>query len=191
VESDLGKNAESEAAFKKSIELAPTYAAYSNLGALYYSEKRYSDAAAATEKALALNDQDYRVWQNLDNAYTWLGDHAKAQAAADHELSLLEAQAKVRPRDARMQSALAVLYARKKLREKTLMHIQAALAMSPGESWILVDVAEAYEDLGDRRQAIAYAQDGLKRGYDLDDLKNIPGLVAALKDPNFQFPGKK
>ncbi|MGA8222112.1 MAG: protein kinase [Candidatus Acidiferrales bacterium] len=190
-ESDLGRNAESEAAYKKSIELAPSYAAYSNLGSLYYSEKRYADAAAATEKALSLNDKDYRVWQNLDNAYTWLGDHAKAQAAADHELQLLEAAVKVRSSDPRIQSSLAVLYARKKQREKALTRIQAALALSPEDSWILMDVAEAYENLGERGRAIADTEDGIKRGYDLDDLKNIPGLVPVLKDPNFHLPAGK
>jgi eukaryotic-like serine/threonine-protein kinase len=191
VESDLGKNTESEATFKKSIGLAPSYAAYSNLGALYYSEKRYGEAAEATEKALTLNDQDYRVWQNLDNAYTWLGNEKKARAAADHELELLEEEVKVRPREARIQSSLAVLYARKKFRDKALTRIDAALALAPDEAWVLVDVSEAYENLGDRREAIAYAEQGLKHGYALDDLKNIPGLVSVLKDPNFHVPGKQ
>ncbi|MGH9745130.1 MAG: protein kinase domain-containing protein [Candidatus Acidiferrales bacterium] len=191
VESDLGKNTEAEAALKKSIELAPSYIAYSNLGAIYYTEKRYADAAAATEKALALNDQDFRVWENLENAYSWLGDEAKAKAAADRVLELLEAQVKVRPRDARVQSDLAVLYARKKLRGKALTGIQAALAMAPDDALVLGDVAEAYEVLGDRREAISHVELALKHGYDLDELKNIPGLVSVLKDPNFHVPGKK
>jgi eukaryotic-like serine/threonine-protein kinase len=188
---DLDKYAEGEAAFKKSIELAPSYPAYTNLGFLYFSQKRYADAAAATEKALTLNDQDYRIWQNLDYAYTWLGDEAKAKAAAERELVLLEAQVKVRPKDSRVQSALAILYARKKLREKALSHVHAALAMSPDEPWIMVDVAEAYEALGDRREAVAHIEEGLRRGYDLDDIKNIPGLAPVLQDPNFHVPGKK
>jgi eukaryotic-like serine/threonine-protein kinase len=191
VELDMGKNAEGEAALKKSLELAPNYVAYSNLGALYYSEKRYADAAAATEKALALDDQDYRVWQNLDNAYTWLGDREKASAAADHQLVLLEALVKVRPQDARVQSALAVLYARKKLPDKAMTRIQTALALSPDEPWVLVDVAEAYEDLGNRREAIAHVEKGLQLGYDLEELKNIPGLVPVLRDPNFHVPAKQ
>jgi hypothetical protein len=55
---------------------------------------------------------------------------------------------------------------------------------------VLVDVAEAYEALGDRRNAITYVEDGLKRGYDLDDVKNIPWLIPVLDDPNFHRPGK-
>jgi len=191
VESDLGRNSESEAALKKSIEIAPSYAAYSNLGAVYYSEKRYADAAAATEKALALNSDDYRVWLNLENSYAWLGDSAKANTSADRALELLEGQLKVRPRDARVNSALAVLYARKKMRDKSLTRIQTALALSADEPWVLMDAAEAYEELGDRHQAIHYAEEGLKRGYDPDDLKNIPGLQPVLKDPNFHLPPGK
>jgi len=190
MEVDLGRTSEGEAAFKKSIELAPSYPAYANLGSLYYTEKRYADAAAATEKALALNDQDYRVWHNLASAYTWLKLSDKANAAADRELELLESHVKIQPKDARIQSDLAILYARRGLREKALLRIQAALAMSPEEAWVLVDVAEAYEALGDRRNAVTYVEEGLKRGYDLDDVKNIPWLVPVLNDPNFRLPGK-
>src|SRR5215468_2686584 len=50
-----------EAALKKSIDLSPSYPAYANLGILYSQQKRYEESAAATEKALQLNDQNYRV----------------------------------------------------------------------------------------------------------------------------------
>jgi len=191
MEVDLGKTAEGEAAFKKSIELAPSYAVYANLGSLYYSEKRYADAAAALEKALALNDHDFRVWHNLASAYTWLKNTDKANAASGRELDLLESLVKVQPRDAGAQSDLAILYAGRNLHDKALLRIQAALAMSPEDPVVLVNVAEAYEALGDRRSAVTYVEDALKRGFDLDDVKNIPGLLPVLGDSNFRIPGKK
>src|SRR5262249_55754598 len=58
-------NTLAENAFRKSIQIAPSYAAYANLGNLYMDEKRYSDSVEATRRALQLNDSDYRVWINL------------------------------------------------------------------------------------------------------------------------------
>ena len=80
---DAKLTSDAEQALKKSIELAPSYPAYANLGQLYYTEKRYSESAAMTEKALQLNDQNYLVWNNLVNAYGWLKQKDKAAAARE------------------------------------------------------------------------------------------------------------
>ena len=187
----LGNFGAAETAFQKSIQLAPSYAAYANLGSLYNDQKRYADAAASTEKALAINGKDYRVWHNLASDYTWLKDDSKAGAAAERELALLEARVKDAPKDARAQSSLAILYARKKMREKALTRIQAALALAPDDPGVLVEAGETYEALGDRREAVSHVEQGLKRGYSLDDVKNDPWLVPVLSDPSFQSPVQK
>ena len=70
-------------ALEQSINLHPSYPAYSNLGSVYLAQQRYADAAAATEKALALNDRDYQVWNNLVLAYEWLKQPDKANAARE------------------------------------------------------------------------------------------------------------
>jgi Flp pilus assembly protein TadD len=74
---------QAEAALNKSIELSPSYPAYANLGLLYSQEKRFEESAAATEKALQLNDQNYRVWENLAVAYERLDQKDKVAAARE------------------------------------------------------------------------------------------------------------
>ena len=175
-----------EAAFQKSIELAPNYQAYANLGWLYIERKRYSDAAAATLKALALNDKDWRVWANLDLAYTWLKDDAGVRFAREKALPLLEHYAAVNPREAPVESMLSMLYAEKQEREKALARARAALVLAPDDPSILADVAETYDDLGDRRRAIQFARHSLEKGYTLSDLEQRPALEAVLADPDFQ-----
>ena len=65
--------------FERSIEIKPNYGAYSNLGILYYQERRYADAARMYEKALDLGDYDYLVWGNLALAYQRIpGESEKA-----------------------------------------------------------------------------------------------------------------
>jgi serine/threonine protein kinase/tetratricopeptide (TPR) repeat protein len=188
---DSQSNAAAEGAFQKSVQLAPNYQAYANLGWLYASQKRYADAAAATRKALELNDKDWRVWANLQLAYTRLNDGEKTRAARAKTLSLLEEYALLNSQDATVQSMLSTYYAEDKLREKALSCANVALALAPKDPSVLADVAETYDDLGDRKRAIHYAQDSLKNGYTLADLQERPALSGLLADPSFRPRGKK
>jgi tetratricopeptide (TPR) repeat protein len=180
-----------EAALKRSIQLGPNYEAYSNLGWLFMTQKRWGDAMEALHKALALNDKDWRVWANLLVSYQWLGDQANAQAARAKTISILEANALLNPQEASVQSNLSTFYAEDKLREKALAHADSALALAPKDPGVLADVAETYEDLGDRKRAVQYAQRSLKNGGTLSDLQRRRALQVMLADPSFRSNGKQ
>ncbi len=182
---------QAQEALKKSVELSPSYPAYANLGSLYYSQGRYAESAAMTEKALQINDKDFQVWFNLLQAYRWLKEDAKAAAAAARATRLLEGLVQTSPQDAQIQSALGMLYASQKLRDKAVPRIEAALALAPKDTRVLADVGEAYEALGDRAQALRYLHESLKTGTSLDELKGgRPELQAVLTDPSFRANGK-
>ncbi|MEO8727044.1 MAG: protein kinase [Acidobacteriaceae bacterium] len=187
---DAKSNAEAEAALKKSIALAPSYAAYGNLGALYNDEKRWAESVHATRQALAINDQNYVVWQNLMGAYLALHDKKAAAEARAKATALLEKYVVLHPQDAGAQSALADFYAADHLREKALMHMETALALNPKDPSVLADIAEAYEDLGDRKQALEYARLSLQNGNKMDDLQSRTALASLLADPSFRSNGK-
>jgi tetratricopeptide (TPR) repeat protein len=72
-----------ESALRRSLALDTTNAAYSNLAQLYLHEKRYADAVAASDKAIALNGQEILSWRYAELAYRWLGEHQKADRALD------------------------------------------------------------------------------------------------------------
>jgi serine/threonine protein kinase/tetratricopeptide (TPR) repeat protein len=183
---DAQSDATAEAAFKKSLQLAPNYQAYANLGWLYMAQKRYADSAAMTQKALDLNDKDWRVWANLLIAYTWLNDKKEIPIVRAKTLSALEQYALLDSKEAAVQSMLSTFYGEDKLREKTISHANAALALAPHDPNVLADIAEAYDELGERQKAIQYARDSLKQGYTIDDLKGRPALLPLLADPNFR-----
>ena len=182
--------AAAEAAFQKSFQLAPNYQAYANLGWLYIVQKRYTEAVAANHKALELNDKDWRVWGNLQLAYTWLGDNENSRFARTTTLQILERYILVNSQDGPAQSTLGTLYAQDKLRDKALTHAQSALSLAPRDPAVLADIAQIYDDLGDRNHAIQYGNESLKNGYTLTDLQVQPRLQALLADPNFR-PRKK
>lgn len=177
---------QAEAALKRSIALSPSYAAYANLGLLYSQEKRYPESAAITEKALALNDKNYRVWENLAVAFERLNEREKAAAARDRELALVEANSKTQPKDGELQSYLGLLYAQKHLPDEADRHLQTALALRGDDQVVLENVAEAYEDLGRRRQALQYIEKALDKGYPEEDIRTNPAFAGLLADPNFR-----
>jgi eukaryotic-like serine/threonine-protein kinase len=187
---DAKLTSDAEQALKKSIELAPSYPAYANLGQLYYTEKRYSESAALTEKALQLNDQNYLVWNNLLNAYVQLNEKDKASAASTRLMQLAERSAKLNPQDALPQVKLANLYARQNNREKALARIDTALALSPDDPGVLDDVAVAYEILGERSLALKYIHHALQKGYPLQQVTNDPDMQRLVLDPSFRPKGK-
>ena len=186
-------NAESypaaERALKKSIELAPSYPAYSNLGTLFTVQQRYIEAAPATERALQLNDNDYQVWNNLLGIYEWMNESAKAEEARKRMMPLVERAVKLKPQDAQAQSILAMLYAKAKEKDKALEGVQTALALAPDDPGVLSNVADAYELLGDRRNAIAYLEKALQKGFTLEQAKTDPDMRSLLQDSRFH-PGK-
>ncbi len=192
VYSDMGDKhyPEAEQMLRKSLALEPSYGAYANLGHLYIQQQKFAEAAAATEKAVQLNDKDYTTWFNLAFAYECLKDKEKAGKAQDREMALLEPAALDTPRDATVQSSLGLLYAKKKLREKAISRIQSSLALSPDDPNVLATVGEAYENLGDRAQALQYIEKSLQKGYDLADLKSTPDLQGLLSDPGFRPSAK-
>jgi hypothetical protein len=69
--------------------------------------------------------------------------------------------------------------------------VHTALALEPKNGDILGNVAETFETLGDRKQAIEYARASMATDYGLKGLETQPGLRAVLADPNFRTSGKK
>ncbi len=181
---------EAEQLLRKSLAIEPGYPAYTNLGYLYLQQQKYSEAADALEKALQLNDRDYLTWNNLVFAYEGIKDKEKAGKARDRAIGLLEPVTRDTPRDALAQSNLGLLYAQKKLREKAIPRIQSSLALLPDDPNILQNAGQAYEDLGDRTQALQYIEKGLQKGISLGDLKKTPDLQGLMSDPNFRPSGK-
>jgi Flp pilus assembly protein TadD/TolB-like protein len=181
---------QAEQDLKKSIALSPGYPAYANLGLLYMQERRYADAAAATEQALKINGNDYMVWNNLMLAYQGSKQADKAANARQKAEELAERVAQLKPRDAVAQSTLADLYAADKQNDKAMARIRSSLALAPDDPNVLSNVGEAYEFLGDREQALKYIEKSLQKGYALDEITNEPGLQALIADPRFKPAGK-
>jgi tetratricopeptide (TPR) repeat protein len=182
---------EAESAFRKSLQLTPSYEVYANLAVLYMGQNRYQEAADTTRKALAMNAKDWRVWDNLLLSYVWLGQKDNAASTRVTTIKLLSQWVAEHPQDAGALGDLADFYAEDKLRDKAISEINGALALAPNDTDVLLSAADVYEHLGDRARALDYVRLGMKNGASMDDLRERYALRALVSQENFQRSGKQ
>jgi Flp pilus assembly protein TadD len=149
-------------------------------------EKRYGEAATATEHALQINGNNYLVWNNLMVAYEGAKDDQKAKVARQRAEQTAEKIVSIKPQDAEAQSTLATLYAQDKQTAKALAKCQTSLALAPDDPNVLSNVGEAYEFMGDRAQALEYVEKAISKGYAVESIVDDPGLQALVTDPRFK-----
>ena len=185
-----GTEAAAEAALKRSIAISPSYFAYGNLGFLYLKQHRFEESIEATKKGLDLNDQSDDLWGNLTAAYEWVKENGNADSARARAIALLSQVVKVNPQNAEAQATLAALQAKNGQREKALDGIRISLALSPGSKYVLSQVADAYELLGDREDAIRSLKAALVNGLHVQQEAGDPEIQGVLSDRRFKDAGK-
>ncbi|QNI32417.1 protein kinase [Alloacidobacterium dinghuense] len=169
-----------EDALRKSLALAATNGAYGNLAMLYLHEKRYAEAAAASEKAIALDTQQILSWRFAELAYRWLGNRQRADAALNQIENVARAQTAMNPRNAQDQSWLGLAYAKKGLCGQANPHIDAALSLAPGDSQVVVNAVEAYNLCADETSAEKLIKKARQNGVSFADLQLDPDMQSLL-----------
>ena len=184
---DPGMLAQAEKALKRSIAISPTSGAYSNLGILYLEMRRFRESVAASYEAIKLDDQNYGTWYNLTAAYEWLKDEDNASSVREKTIELAERTVRENQLDAEAQATLAALYAKSGNKQAALAKIHISLALAPDSQYVLSQIADAYEQLGKRREAIKFLKQALAHGLSKGQLKGdpevqelIPGLGLSL-----------
>jgi serine/threonine-protein kinase len=181
---NAGDMATAEKEMKEAIRLAPTYTAYYNFAWRYYTQQRYPEATAMAELASELNPDDYKVWQMLGLCYEWTDQFDKARVAYRRELLTLQKSGPLKAGDAIAQAELGLLYSKLQRREEAIRRLQTALALDPDNPDVLALAGETHENLSDRKQALAFFESAVKRGFDVKRLYNNPDLRQFVKDPN-------
>jgi serine/threonine protein kinase/tetratricopeptide (TPR) repeat protein len=175
-----------EQSLARSIEIAPSFEAYANLGVLYLQELRFQLAASASEKALSMNDKNYDVWTNLLICDDWLKLSDKSAEVRRHLVPLLEQAVRLNPHDANAHATLASVYAATHEKAKSLSNVQTALALTPDNPDTLLNAADTYELLGERQQAVQYLQQALKHNLKQVTLRTDPYMQNVLQQGSFR-----
>jgi tetratricopeptide (TPR) repeat protein/TolB-like protein len=182
----LGKLQESIPAYQKSIQLAPSYVAYMNLGYVYTTLRQYPQAIEALEKSVELGPNQEDARGSLADAYRYSGQKEKADATYDKAIALAFQGLQVNPQDSGTMGDLAVYYAKRGDSEHATEYITRTRAIDKHDLSLLYDQA-LVENLGGKTaDAIATLHEALSKGYSVNDTKNDIEFQNLQNNPAFQ-----
>jgi tetratricopeptide (TPR) repeat protein len=184
----LGREQDAEKMTMRALEFGPDYAAYSNLAFGYWHQERYADAARFFEKALQLDDTDYRIWAFLASAYYWIpGKEEKARDIYQRAITMVEKELKNNPRDQKLLSDLALYCATAGKSEKARTILQQLVDSEPDILDVIIDIGFVYERLGERELALKWIEKALeKEDQALKEIEDFPDLRELRADERFQ-----
>ncbi len=182
----LGREEEAIAAYETSISIKPNYRAHSNLATLYRSQGRFAEAADSYRRALELEDNDYRVWGSLAGTLTLIrGRGPEAENAYRQAVRRAERELEVRPGNPFVEAMLAQYYVELREPEKGRAMVERARAEGGNRPDVCVQVAAAYELLGDRQEALEMVCAGLDLGCEPESWTRDPAMASLAADPEF------
>lgn len=184
--SALDKAEDSVAAYQKSIELAPTWLAYSNLGGEYLLMKRYPEAIQALEKAVELGPNQELAMGNLADAYRYSGQKDKANATYEKAIALAFQDLRVNPQNTEVMGDLASYSAKKGDAAKAAEFIQRARSINKNDVELIHTQALVEAFAGKPADAVRALREALGKGYSVKQVKDDPDLAVLQSRPDFQ-----
>ena len=182
----LGKNIFAITNFEKSLEIQPSYSAYSNLGTIYFFDQNYEEAREVFEKALAIEDSSYFIWGNLADSRRLLGDKEEALDAYERAVYFAEQELKVLKKDAGIYRLLARYYAFLENKDKALMNIARAREFAPNNTEVLMSCVKVYELVDERDEALSALAKLIEIGGSVSELDRNPDMQELRSDPRYQ-----
>jgi tetratricopeptide (TPR) repeat protein len=175
---------EAERSLLTALRLQETSQVLTNLGALYYQEERFVEAARYFEKSLNPEPPNALQYYDLGETYRHLGLVPEAIATYRRGLLLAESDVAQNPREPFPRGRLALLFALLGERHRAEFEIAQALSMGAGNFRVLRYAAFMFETLGEREktlQVLGNAPQGL-----LDELSIQPDMKDLQRDRRFQ-----
>jgi tetratricopeptide (TPR) repeat protein/TolB-like protein len=184
---ELDRYAEAIQTLQKSIAIRPTGAAYSNLGTAYFYSKRFTEAVGSYERAVQLDQNDYRVWRNLGDAYYWAPElRGKAHTAYQKAVSLSATALKLNPRDASALEFSAISKGMLGQRSAALDSIRRALRGNPKDPDLLFAAALVYNHFGKDAETLKWLAKARDAGISPARLRDTPDFDHFHGDSRFQ-----
>ena len=181
-----GQLREAEQALARSIAIQPTPTAITNLSVLQFSQGRYAEAARSAERATTPDCRDYRVFRNLAAALYWApGERSRIGAVCGRMAELVSEERRLDPSNpaAVVELADCLAMAGERARARTLL--AEGIALGKVETPVARIAAGAYEQIGDRDQALRWLGAALRGGYSRDQVEKDPWLEALRGDSRY------
>ncbi len=182
----LGRYDEAEKALRRAIAIQPSSAAYSNLGFCFFLRRQYAAAVPWFQKATGLQPRDDKLWRNLGDAFSRVPALANQSAAAyGTAIKLAQQRLALNPRSADALTALALYCAKAGDKANALVTARQATEL-PLSSEMYLRLADTYEILGDRDQALQSLGTGITKGLGRKQIEEDPDLEALTSDSRYR-----
>ncbi len=178
--------------FSKSLAIAESPQAYSNLAASYILQGRFAAAVLLLEKASLMEGAGHEVWGNLGDAYFYAdGFSEKAQPAYERAVELAKRYLAVNPDKTKARAELAFYLIRLGHRKQALEEIARIDESMQADPEVAFRSALVYELAGDRKKAMDILAAAISAGFspaiteaamDLKQLRQDPRYRALLKN---------
>lgn len=171
--------------FESSLKLDPRADTMMALGSVYFRQNDFESAIAAYGRAVDAAPKQFDAWGNLAETYVATGKHdTQAAEAFQKAAALAEDERKRTPNDSYTISMLGKYYASLQNGNRALPLLRKAIALAPNDPDVAERVAEAYEVLGRRRDALESLARALQLGYSANYAKASPTFKSLRRDPD-------
>jgi serine/threonine-protein kinase len=187
---------EAKLVFERSLEIGPREADWratvlSNLGTIYFSENRYAKADSVYNEALELPSKklpdDYIIYGNRAEANYWMpGRRDTALVMFLDAARRAEAKLAKTPDDPLVMADLASYLSMVGRRPEAEALLLLVAGKNPLAKGVLERVAETYEQLGERDQALVWLDQALAAGYAIEDVERYPNWRGLMSDERFR-----
>jgi tetratricopeptide (TPR) repeat protein len=182
----MGRLDDSAAAFRKAIDLEPTFLHFRNLGMVLAEAGKYPEATQALNRSIQMRANNYRAWGLLASVYA--SQHADAAKVRDtflKAIALASDLLKQTPKDEYLLADIGDYYAAVGKEKESLPLLAQAAALAPDMPEVLYQVAVGYELLHRRDLALQWLAKAKAGGYPSDAIARNPLLAAVRDDPRY------
>jgi tetratricopeptide (TPR) repeat protein len=182
----LGRKAEAEEAFHKSLERMPTELANLQLGNLAFAENDYRKALDYYEKARELGPRNDITWRNIGDCYAMLGDSAKVAESYAKAADLLTASLRTNPLRGSAWMTLAFYQAKVGRRADAEMAVEQAESRGASDVQSQFKKAQVLALLGRKDEALRVVLECRARGLSETEVELALDLAAVRADPRYR-----
>ena len=174
-------------AWDESLAIKPTRGAYANTGSMYFYLGEFDKAADRYAYAANLAPNDYQLWGNLGDAYSYSSDkqHA-AQAAYLRAIRLGEQKLAINEGDVAAISDVAYYNSRVGNHKKATVMSDQAESLAPDDMYVHYNAALIHTQQGDSDKALSSLERAVELEYQPELLSLDPAFVELRDDERFK-----
>jgi TolB-like protein/Tfp pilus assembly protein PilF len=180
---DFGQAA---SAWDRSLEIRPSRSAYSNTGSMYYYMGDFERAADRYAMAVNLAPNDYQLWGNLADAYSFSeSKKSVASVAYKRAIELAEKLLSINVNDTDALSDSAYYYSRVEQRGKAIENDTRARELAPNNMYVHYNSALIIAGIGNTDNALTALERAIELDYQIDLLPRDPVLASLREEERF------